>query len=127
MTFYSDVADRDEIIESEKHGDVIVDGDKLFVPTASGSFKDGKPSLHAEITRYTRLQIKGHTVLLRDDALKAYREQNQLYNYGILIKVAESITYTEKLSVAKHESIKVLYENASKEWKDPFVNGPNKR
>ena len=127
MTFYSDVVLANAIKETEKHGDVLTDSDKLYVPTAYGHYLHGKPSLEASVTRYTRLEIKGRKVLLRDDALKAYREHNQLYDYGILIKVADTVDRFAKLDDAKHESIKVLYENPSKKWEDPFVNGPNKR
>ena len=75
----------------------------------------------------TRAVIQGHTVLLRDDALKAYRENNQLYDYGILIRVSDKATLFTDLDHVKHESIKVLYQDRSKGWDDPFVHGPNPR
>lgn len=126
MTFYSDVGrSQNEIKETEKQGEVLIDGDKLYLPQAYGHIFNGKPTLRADITRYTRLEIKGRRVFLRDDALKAFRKQNKLYDYGILIKVADGID--SELDRAKHESIKVLYQDAAKEWKDPFVNGPNER
>ena len=127
MTIYSDVVLTDAIEEAEKRGDLIADGDKLYVPSAWGWYRDGKPDLKASLTRYTRLEINGREVLLRDDALKAFRQENKLYDYGILIKVADKVERFAKLEEVKHESIKVLYGDRSQNWKDPFTNGPNKR
>ncbi len=128
MVFHSDVGpSKRDIVQNEQRGYVYTDGENLYIPTASGFYLDGKPVLTAGISKYTRIEIKDRTVLLRDDALKAYREQNQLYDYGILIKVADKIGTLVNLKSVKHESIKVLYNDPSKEWKDPFVNGPNSR
>jgi hypothetical protein len=127
MTVYSDVVSSDSIEQPELDGKVLTDGDKLYISTASGFSNDGKPVLSGSLERYTGVKINGRTVLLRDDALKAYREHNRLYDYGVLIKVAESTERFAKLADIKHESIKVLYSDPKKEWKDPFVHGPNKR
>jgi hypothetical protein len=127
MTFHSDVVGGDMIKEREKSGEVLTDGDKLYVATAFGFMHDGKPSLGADLTRYTRLQIQGRTVLLRDDALQEYQQHNRLYDYGVLIKVSDTVDTLSKLEDAKHESIKTLYIDPSKKWNDPFVNGPNER
>jgi len=128
MTSYSDFRPSKNVLdEKEKSGEAVTEDDRLYIPTAMGHYIDGKLSLTASITRYTRLEIKGRQILLRDDALKAFRERNQLYDYGVLIKVADKIGTEVNLDSVKHESIKVLYDDASKEWKDPFVNGPNKR
>jgi hypothetical protein len=59
--------------------------------------------------------------------LKAYEEHNRLYDYGILIKVANLAKPLQDLSMVKHESIKLLFHDRSKLWKDPFVSGPNSR
>jgi hypothetical protein len=127
MISYSDVRVVDEIREDRKFGELLMDGDMLYVPEASGYMRDGKPSLHASLTRYTRMIIRGRTVLLRDDALKVYREQNRLYDYGILIKVSDQADLLTDLDHVKHESIKVLYADPAKPWRDPFVTGPNQR
>jgi hypothetical protein len=127
MTFYSDVVLADAIDEKEKSGQLLPENNELFVPEASGYTSDGKVSLLAKITRYTRIQINGHTVLMRDDALKEYREHDRLYDYGILIKVQDSADFFVNLDKVKHESLKVLYKDPGKEWKDPFVHGANDR
>jgi len=128
MLSHSDILpSKNHIVEKEQCGTALAEGETLYVPLAFGYYRDRKPSLTASITKYTRLEIKGRWVLLREDALKAYRERNELYDYGILIKVGGKIGTLVNLQDIKHESIKVLYDDASKEWKDPFVNGPNKR
>jgi hypothetical protein len=127
MTFYTDVRSRDDIEEPEKRGDVVVEGDTMYLPRARGYYRDGKAILSADIDRYTRRQICGRTVLLRDDALKAFTQDNKLYDYGILIKVADTVERFANLDDARHESIKVLYDNPASGWNDPFVNGPNER
>lgn len=125
MIYRTDVVVSGEIEQRENRGEILTDADKLYLPVASGYYTDGKPSLNATITRYTRLQINGYTVLMRDDALKIYREQNRLHAYGILIKVAGSSKV--RLDESKQESIKSLYEDPNKEWHDPFVHGTKKR
>jgi len=127
MTFYSDVRSNDDIDEAVKSGDVLVDGDKLYLPRAAGHYRDGKAVLSADIERYSRREIGGRTVLLRDDALKAFTQENKLYDYGILIKVADSLQRFASLDDVRHDSIKVLYDDPAKGWNDPFVNGPNER
>ena len=131
MTFYSDgnlvVEGTRDIEEPEKSGDVMVDGNKLYVATATGSITHGKASLDAGLERYTRVRVCGRVVLMRDDALELYRRKNELYDYGILIKVSDSDGSLSKLAAAKHESIKVLYQHPANGWQDPFVNGPNVR
>jgi hypothetical protein len=127
MTFYSDVGSSDDIDEAVKSGDVLVDGDKLYLPRAGGQYRDGKAVLSADIDRYSRREICRRTVLLRDDALKAFTQENMLYDYGILIKIADSVERFASLDDARHESIKVLYDDPAKSWNDPFVNGPNER
>jgi hypothetical protein len=126
MTVYSDVVSSNAIEQPELEGGALTDGDKLYIATASGFYHDGRPVISGRLERYTRVKINGRTVLLRDDALKAYREHNRLYDYGVLIKVAESIERFAKLADIKHESIKILYSDSKNEWKDPFVRGPNK-
>lgn len=111
MTFSSDLGGA----RGEKHGWPLVEGDRLYLPVSS------------QITRYRRVNVKGHTVLMEDEALRAFREQNRLYDYGILIKVLDKGDPFLNLTSVKHESIKVLYQNATAPWQDPFVHGPNAR
>lgn len=127
MKFRSDVVVADMIRESEKDGQPLVEGDELYLPEASGYVLDGKTSLWASITRYTRVNLQGRTVLMRDDALRAFRKNNRLYDYGILIKVLDRGDPFLNLAAVKHESIKVLYQNTTGPWQDPFVHGPNPR
>lgn len=127
MTYYTDVIIGGQIREKEKRGTVLIDGDKVYIPMADGFLEKDGARLDASLSRYTRVNIRGRTVLMRDDALRAYRAENRLYDYGVLIKVAEKLELVAELNDAKHESIKVFYEHPDKSWRDPFVNGPNDR
>ncbi len=128
MTFYSDVRINDMIDEPVKHGDALVDGDVLYHPTAHGwRDKAGKVSLDAAIEKYVRVRINGKVVLLRPDALRAYREESRLYDYGLLIRVGDPAKLDSDLDKTRHPSIKTLFADSSKPWADPFVHGPNAR
>jgi hypothetical protein len=127
MTFYSDVISANSIHQSELSGSCLADGDRLYIAKASGYYSDGKPRLLAYIDRYTRQIVNGRTVLMRDDALQAYREQNKLYDYGLLIRVADELAAHADLRDVEHPSVKVLYADPAKPWQDPFVHGPNER
>jgi hypothetical protein len=128
MRFYSDVSLGDDGIEQdEPSGDCLIEGATLYLPQAHGFMREGKPILLATLTRYTRVTINGHTVLLRDDALRAYRAKNELYDYGILVRVGGPPEWLADLRSVKHPSIKTLYADPSKPWDDPFVHGPNLR
>jgi hypothetical protein len=76
---------------------------------------------------YTRMTLQNRTVLMRPDALSAYQKRNELYDYGILIKVSDTVPADLKLSTAPHESIKCLYTDPSNPWADPYVRGANER
>jgi hypothetical protein len=67
-------------------------------------------------------RINGVSVLLRGDALKAWRTTGRLYDYGILIKIDDAATTTGKV---KRPSIKQLYSDPAGGWRDPDVYGPN--
>ena len=127
MTFYTDVGSADDIEQDELTGTCLVDGDQVYLPTAHGSYRDGKPQLLAMVQRYTRVSVNGKTVLMRDDALRAFRETNKLYDYGILIKVSDTRSVAMDLHSVEHPSLKTLYEDASRPWQDPFLHGPNER
>jgi hypothetical protein len=127
MHFYSDVSSADAIEQDELRGDCLTEGDTLYLPQAYGFMREGKPVLQAKVTRYTRVTINGHPVLLRDDALRAYRANNKLYDYGILVRVGGPPEWSADLRSVKHPSIKTLYPDPSKPWDDPFVHGPNAR
>ncbi len=127
IRFYTDVHDVDAVEEDERFGSALADGEQLYLPQASARKEDGKITTIATISRYRRATINSHVVLMRDDAWKAYTEQNALYDYGILIKVASKDGLLTDLKKVKHESIKSLYADPSKLWNDPFVFGPNAR
>jgi hypothetical protein len=127
MRFYSDVVSGDAIEQDELWGTPLVEGDAIFIPQAHGTNRGGKPNLWATLDRYTMRQINGHTVLLRGDALRALERENALYDYGVLVKVAREADFLTDLKNAEHKSIKVLYANPEKPWRDPFVHGPNER
>jgi hypothetical protein len=126
-SFYSDVHVADDIEQDVRTGSCLIDGNRIFIPEAFGYMRDGKPQLQASIERFTRATINGRVVLLRDDARQAYESENKLYDYGILMKVADKADLLLKFDEVKHESIKVLYTDQSKAWKDPFTHGPNER
>ena len=110
LFMYSDLENADEIPQEELSGDILVEGERLFLPMAAGYRRPNQkePALSASLYRYTRMTIHGRTVLLRDDALRHYLEDKSLYQHGILIKVADDATKISKLADARHESISVL-------------------
>ena len=126
MQTYSDMVSTDDIPQDKLSGSYLTEGEVLYLPHAIRYMRDGKPRLLAGIDRYTRVRINGRDVLLRDDALRAYRQENKLYDYGILIKVSDEGGLVD-LSKVERPSIKVLYADPSKPWADPFVHGPNPR
>jgi hypothetical protein len=116
-----------EIDQDILEGRCLVNGDDIYIPEAQGRRKGSEVKLEASIERLTRLLVNGYTVLMRDDALEVFRKKNELYDYGILMRVSTESNILADLKKAKHESIKVLYTDPKKDWKDPFVHGPNKR
>ena len=127
MRFYSDFSSADSIQQREMSGSCIAEGDRLFVPRAYGYYHNGKPVMAASLTRYTRKIVNRHVVLMRDDALKAFVENDKLYDYGILIRTARELARRQALRDVPHPSMKLLYRDPTKPWKDPFVAGPNER
>ena len=125
MRFHTDVEMVGAIEQDEKWGSCLVDGDALYVPEASGVARDGKAFLMASIDRYTLRTINGRVVLMRDDAFHLFEEKGKLYDYGILIKIDKTLPPGSSLRDVEHPSIKVLYDDPTKPWHDPFVDGPN--
>jgi hypothetical protein len=123
----SDVSSSDAIRQDVLHGSCLSDGSELYMPYAYGFMHEGEPRLLASITRFTLVEIDGRKVLMRDDALRAFREQNKLYDYGILIKTNDQPDVSLDLAKVEHPSIKVLYSDPTQPWSDPFVHGPNSR
>src|SRR5206468_5709849 len=95
----------------------------LYIPHAYGHIRDGKPDLTASLDRMSLIEINGHKTLMRDDALRTFRNENKLYDYGILIKVSDDPFYPLDLKKAEPPSIKLLYSDPTKPWNDPFVHG----
>jgi hypothetical protein len=127
MRFHSDTSTGDELTQNELCGSCLTDSASLYLPRAHGYMDDGEPQLIALIERYTFAEINGHKVLMRDDAHLAFRTENKLYDYGILIKVRDNADLAIDLEKVERPSIKLLYSNPSKPWNDPFVHGPNAR
>lgn len=121
MRFHSDVRLADDIALEELHGRCLIDGDVLYVPQVFGYTTNGQPRVIAEVTRFTLLEINGHKTLMRDDALRAFRIENKLYDYGILIKVSGTMNRPPDLRNVQHPSIKLLHSDPNKPWSDPFV------
>lgn len=124
---YSDVSSADDIKQDEQRGRCLIEQRVLYLPEARGYTHEGKPEFFASITRYTLVEIDGRKVLMRDDALRAFHEDNKLYDYGILVKVKDESDIMLDLSTVEHPSIKVLYSDPAKPWNDPFVHGANSR
>jgi hypothetical protein len=127
MRSYTDVRTVGEIRQDEQRGGCLTEGNALYLPEAYGYMDDGKPRLLASIERYTLVEINGRKVLMREDALHAFRTQNKLYDYGILVKVKDEAELWLDLKEVEHPSIKLLYSDPTRSWKDPFVHGPNSR
>jgi len=102
---------------------------KLTITERHG-FRTSDGTLHDPIeyeTKYTRMKINGHIVLLRDDALKQFESDNKLSDYGVLVKISDNHESIDDLSNAPHPSIRALYEEPDSGWNDPFVHGANSR
>ena len=127
MHSYSDVLIVDSIQEDEQHGTCLIEGRNLYLPLAFGYMRKGKPSLLALVSRYTLVEINGRNVLMRDDALHAFREENKLYDYGILVRVKDQVDFMFDLQKVEHPSVKTLYADPTKKWNDPFVHDANNR
>ncbi|WP_147868527.1 hypothetical protein [Stieleria maiorica] len=125
MQFYSDFSDANDIEQEELSGQLLVEENRLYLPEAHGSYRKGKPQLFAMISRYTKVQIGGRTVLLQDDAYSEFQRSGKLYDYGILIKVTNKSGFQIDYRKAPHLSIKTLSMPPTAPWKDPFVHGPN--
>lgn len=125
--FYSDVELADSIEQDTTSGSCLIEGDRIYIPEAYGFYRGGKPVLRASIARYTKVEVNGYVTLMRDDAYNAFKTENKLYDYGILIKVSMESDRLFDLGEVEHKSIKILYDDESKPWKDPFVSGPNER
>jgi hypothetical protein len=127
LTSYSCTVSEDTIPQDEHAGHCLTDGNVLYLPKADGYMYEGKPKLLAFITRFTRVEVNGHTVLMRDDALRAFRSENKLYDYGLLVKLKTPTSGRLDLHTVEHPSVKVLYTDPTKPWNDPFLYGANSR
>jgi hypothetical protein len=127
MHSYSDVSSADDIKQDGQRGTRLIDGRTLYLPLAYGYMHDGKPHLLASMTRFTLMELNGRKVLMRDDALRVFRGQNKLYDYGILVKENDQADIMLDLRKVEHPSIKVPYSDPAKPWNDPFVHGANSR
>lgn len=126
-SFHSDVGSANAIEQDLTRGSCLIEENRIYIPEAFGYYRDNKPNLLASIDRYVKVMVNNHVTLMRDDAYAAFQEENKLYDYGILIKVSDKADWQLDLGKVEHKSIKVLYSDKTKEWKDPFVSGPNER
>ena len=85
MRSYSDVVLQNQIPQDQFTGSCRLDGDAVYIPEASGKIENGKVSLSATLERYTLFTMNHQTVLMRDNALKAFQKDGSLYDYGILM------------------------------------------
>jgi hypothetical protein len=66
--------------------------------------------------------VNGHSVLWTLSSKRIWERQHKIYDYGVLIRVAD------RGSDAESPSVRVLYDATMrkriKEWRDPYVHGP---
>lgn len=124
MLFRTDVSMAGEIDQDQLSGTCLVEDDRLYIPRASGHMIKDKAHLSASVERYTLRSINGLIVLMREDARKVFDTRKELYDYGVLIKVADKADLSYDIHQAEHKSIKALYADPTKQWKDPYVHGP---
>lgn len=109
--FYTDVEGSDE---------------PRFPITGEYILQDGKVILNDERIsqqEWNPLVLNGIPVLLRSDAMRYWREQKKIYDYGVLIKVDGQVSDDGEIA---RPSVKEIYDASRKDkkWKDPFVHGP---
>lgn len=126
-TFYSDVSSRNSIEQDMCRGSCLTEGNRIYIPEAYGFYRDGKPKLLSSVDRYTKVVVNGHVTLMRDDAYNSFLTESKLYDYGILIKVPANADPFLDFEKVEHKSIKILYDDKTKKWNDPFVSGANER
>lgn len=66
--------------------------------------------------------VNGHQVLWQPESKRIWERRHKIYDYGVLIRVPSGGADTES------PSVRVLYDaemlRKHKEWRDPFVHGP---
>ena len=66
--------------------------------------------------------LNGHSILWTLSSRRIWQRQHKIYDYGVLIRVAD------RGSDAESPSVRVLYDAQTrkriKEWRDPYVHGP---
>ncbi|QDU55156.1 hypothetical protein [Aeoliella mucimassa] len=125
--YFTDVSIGGLIEQDEITGECVANSDVIYFSEAYGFLANGHITLAARLDEYTKVTINDHVVLMREDALEAYKAENKLYDYGILVRIDDRDPTAKSLTSIKHPSIKILYENTDHAWKDPFVNGANPR
>lgn len=89
----SDFELSNKIKQDEQQGDCLTDGNRIYIATAVGFAADKlnpKPYLLGNLQRYTRVMIRGHPVLLDDDAAAEFNRGEALEKISMLIKVSDS-------------------------------------
>lgn len=125
-SFYTDYDGTGEIPQDEYTGSCFIEKNVIYIPKAVMKKRGDKTKPSADITRFTMGEINGKTVLFNDVALELYRDKKELHDYGILVKVSDKpLAFGESFAEVKHTSIKALYLDPKKPWRDPFVFGPN--
>ena len=127
--FRSDIEMSELIDPGDRDGACIIEGDQIYISEGWGLKRGDEVMVYGALERYTRVEINERVVLMRDGAYSAYKKEGKLYDYGVLIKVGDDPSNKGGVSWkgAAHESIKVLYADPTKPWKDSFVHGPNER
>ncbi len=98
--------------------------------TGKYKFQDGKVILNNDEVNQSVWfvdVVNGIPVLWRDDALKTWKQEQKIYDYGVLVW-SENNVPEDGLYELERTSVTELYsaekKKQIKEWKDPFVHGP---
>lgn len=112
------------------YSDVRSGNEPEYPLTGDYTFQNGEVALsHEQVNQrlWTVDVVHGIPVLWRDDALKAWKEERKIYDYGVLIWTADGIP-EDDFSQVKQLSVRELYDATKKAevktWQDPFVHGP---
>ncbi len=112
------------------YSDVRLGDEPEYPLTGQYDFQNGKVILNNPDVNQRKWNVdvlNGTPVLWRDDALKIWKQEQKIYDYGVLIWTENKIQ-EDNLSEFERTSVSELYSKEKKkqikEWKDPFVHGP---
>lgn len=110
------------------YSDVRTSDEPKYPITGKYEFQDGKLILNNKLNQKVWFVdvVNNIPVLWRNDALKIWKQERKIYDYGVLIWIENEIP-EDDLYKLKRVSVRDLYSEENKkqvkEWKDPFVHG----